>query len=229
MSPAPPASARSRGEPVDAVALDRVPVRHHDGRRAGRRDRARRRRTRRPCACRRPGPRSAAAWIDRPVHHRVAVRQADLDEVDAALDHRLDRGDRRLHGREARPAGSRPGRRGSRRACARRARRCALIPRLPRSSTTGPSSSPNHSAAVWTSLSPRPGEVDQDRRRPGPSSFGQLERPGQRVRGLDRRDDALGLAEQVERGHRLGVGGRARTSARPVVGEVARARGRHPG
>lgn len=44
-----------------------------------------------------------------------------------------------------------------------------------------------------------------------------LERAGQRVRGLDRRDDALGAAQQRERVHRLGVGDLAVLGAAAVA------------
>ena len=55
------------------------------------------------------------------------------------------------------------------------------------------------------------GQVHHDDR-PAAHLDAQLERTGHRVRRLDRRDDALGPAQQPERVHRLGVGDR------PVLG-----------
>src|SRR5665811_2468439 len=46
----------------------------------------------------------------------------------------------------------------------------------------------------------------------GPEFRGEFESAGKGMRGLDRRDDALGLAQQVKRRHRLGV------RCRPVAG-----------
>ena len=75
------------GEAVDAVALDRVPVaHHHDGA-----PRCRHRSTVREDVC--DAAAAAQGQVDgdldrRPVHHRVGVGHADLDDVDAALDHR---------------------------------------------------------------------------------------------------------------------------------------------
>src|SRR5260221_10077408 len=52
------------------------------------------------------------------------------------------------------------------------------------------------------------GQVHQQQR-VGAELRSELERPGQRVRGLDRRDDPLGAAQRGERAHRLSVGDRA--------------------
>ena len=60
-------------------------------------------------------------------------------------------------------------------------------------------------------LVPATGQVDQDHP-VGPELAAQPQRARDRVRRLDRRDDALGAAEQRERVHRLGVGDR------PVLG-----------
>ena len=64
---------------------------------------------------------------------------------------------------------------------------------------------------MCTSLSPRPDRLTTmvgSRPSSAVSSGIDLQRAGQRVRALDRRDDPLGAAEQLERGHRLGVGDR---------------------
>ena len=60
------------------------------------------------------------------------------------------------------------------------------------------------------------GEVDQQQRVRAQLPA-QHQRTGQRVRRLDRRDDALGAAEQREGLHRLGVGDRAVLGAADVV------------
>src|SRR4051794_35582385 len=78
-------------EAVHAVPLDRVPVRHHEHRHVGVRrgllDRAQY-----VAGPQSTGQRSLGGALDRDaVHHRVAVRQADLDHVDPAVDQRLDR------------------------------------------------------------------------------------------------------------------------------------------
>ena len=102
------------GEAVRPVLLDQVPVGHHHGRGAGAGDRL-------DGGEGVPGPdparqRPGAGALDGdPVHHRVAVGHADLDQVDPG------RGPRRRTGPGARPA--RSARRGSRRAGSRPAPR----------------------------------------------------------------------------------------------------------
>ena len=113
-----------------------------------------------------------------------------------------------------RASGSRPSRRASaRRACRARgervgdpldaARRRACSRRRPPASTSA------------RSLSPRP---DRHTRSSSPSRL--REHPGERVRGLERRDDALQARELAERGERLRVGHRdvARAAAVAQVG-----------
>ncbi len=79
---------------------------------------------------------------------------------------------------------------------------------------TGRTTSP----AVCDVLVAAAAEVDQDDR-VGSELAAELQRAGEGVRGLDGRDDALGAAEQAQRLHRLGVGGRE--VGRPAdVGEV---------
>jgi hypothetical protein len=87
-------------ERVDAVPLDEVPVRH-DQRRYARVDR----RLDRPEHVRRPyaaGQRDLTGTLDhRPVHDRVAVREADLDEIDPRAGQGPDRRDAPVDGGEA--------------------------------------------------------------------------------------------------------------------------------
>ena len=108
-----------------------------------------------------------------------------------------------------------------------------LIPRCPSSMAAGPSSRPNHSAAVCDVLVAAAGQVDQDRPASGPSSVRRAtQRAGQGMRGLDRGDDALGAAQQLERRHRLVVrdrlvAGRARCRpGRSAPGRRPGSRGR---
>ena len=76
------------------------------------------------------------------------------------------------------------------------------------------------------SLSPRPERLT---RMVGAGPLrGQPHRAGERVRGLDRRDDPLGAAEQRHRVHRLGVGHRA-VGRRARSRRGTRAPGRRPG
>ena len=126
---------------------------------------------------------------DRTVHDRVGVGQLDLDDVDAGGDHRLHRVDAAVDRRE-------PGRHAADQHAA------VLGPGLVEHDLqvahdrAPPCSSkmPNHFAAVSTSLSPRPERLTRivgcGAERAGPR---QPERAGERVRALDRRDDALGL------------------------------------
>ncbi len=99
MTPTPPRWARALAKRVSPVLLDRVPVRHHHDRctsgggaghdiedglgggPAGQRDLGR-------------------PLDDRPVHQRIGVRQAHLDDVDPVLDHRRDQGHRVRHAGE---------------------------------------------------------------------------------------------------------------------------------
>src|SRR3954447_248541 len=151
-----------RSEPVDAVPLDRVPVRHHHRGHAGRRDRL-------DDAEHVGGPdprleRLLRCRLDRrPVHDRVAVGQADLDHVAAGVHHGAQRLDGTVHIREA--GGQVPDeRRASLGAGARERRPSAHAgtspadssPGLPASSSGRVWPSPNHSIAVPMSLSPRP-------------------------------------------------------------------------
>ncbi|GAA3106947.1 hypothetical protein GCM10020254_61080 [Streptomyces goshikiensis] len=90
------------GEPLDAVAVDGVPVRHHQDRGPGGLVRL-------AHGAQRVGDLDAAAQgdvvgglDDRAVQDRVAVRKADLDDVRAAREDGLDRLDGPVHGGEAR-------------------------------------------------------------------------------------------------------------------------------
>ena len=154
--PAPPALARSAANRVDAVALDGVPVGHHQ-------------RSGVPVAATastvRSTSRGADAAVERllgggldrgAVHHRVAVGQADLDRRRSRR--RPSRAARRCRRRRrgSRRAGSRPARRGRRRGPSRRrSRRTRLTPTGSLGSSSA-SPRPNHSMAVPMSLSPRP-------------------------------------------------------------------------
>ena len=92
MTPQPPALARSVANALDAVALDRVPVGH---------DQAGSPRARHALdgaedvdGLGAVGQRDLGGCLDRrAVHERIAVGEADLDDVDAGLDHRLHHGD----------------------------------------------------------------------------------------------------------------------------------------
>ena len=157
------------------------------------------------------------ALDDRAVHQRVAVGHADLDDVAAGLDQHAHRLDRALDRSGSRPAGSRRARRGRSVAALRaqhRARR-----RAPWSATDGlrPRRRPNHVAAVSMSLSPRPDRLTSDSGVAGRARCPSSMAPGQRVRRLDGRDDALGAAEQAERLHGLVVGGVAVLGAADVA------------
>src|SRR4051794_26849593 len=151
-----------RSEPVDAVPLDRVPVGHHHRGHARLRDRL-------DDAEHVGGPDPALERLlrrrldRRPVHDRVAVGQADLDDVTAGVDHGPQRLDGTVHVRESR--GQVPD---ERRASlgARAGERCASAhagtspadssPGFPASSSGRVWPRPNHSIAVPMSLSPRP-------------------------------------------------------------------------
>ena len=116
------------GEGVRAVVLDEVPVGHDHGRGAGVGDRldGGERVARPDAALQRPG---AGALHRHAVHHRVAVGQSDLDEVDARADspsprQRPQRPRSRWARRGSRRAGSRRARRGPGRGSRRRPRRC---------------------------------------------------------------------------------------------------------
>ena len=232
ISPAPPALGEVGGEALDAVARDEVPVGH--ARAAARRRRGRPRVAREhvvdPGAA---GERLVGGVLDdRAVHERVAVGHADLDDVDAGLDHghASPRSSPRRSG--SRPAGSRSGRPGPR---SRQRRRTSSTARAHRASVAlGSGSSAvrsalvdagrTTSAAVSMSLSPRPERLTSSSAS-GPSSRPDLHGAGERVRRLDGRDDALGAAEQAERLHRLRR--RWRSGTRPGrcrAGRRARAR-----
>jgi MFS family permease len=101
-----PGLGQLAGETVDAVADDRIPVRHHQHRLAGgpvglahRADHV-------------ADPDAAAqgdvvgGLDDRAVQHRIGMREADLDDVGAVVEDRPDRGDAAVDGREA---GRQPG------------------------------------------------------------------------------------------------------------------------
>ena len=205
-----PGGGQVGGEPVDAVALDGVPVGHHDGRRAGGGDRL--------DGAQHVG--GADAQLERllgrgldgrAVHHRVAVGQADLDDVAAGVDHRAERVDAALRRRGSRPAGSRPARRGPRRAAWSKAVRDAI--------TAAPGSRPagrrpgglaeaevlERGAHVLVAAA---GQVDQDRLARA-ARAASVDAPASAWARLDGRDDALGAGEQRHRLHRLGVGDRA--------------------
>src|SRR5579859_819688 len=88
-------------ETLDAVLVDRVPVRHDQDRLAG------------GLVCLPHGPYDVGdpdpaaqgdvvgGLDDRAVEYRVAVRQADLGDVGSAVQHDLDRGDALVDGRES--------------------------------------------------------------------------------------------------------------------------------
>ena len=236
--PAPPAAARSRGEPLDAVALDRVPVGHHEGRARRSRRPPRRCAARRRCGCR---PRSACCGggLDgRAVHHRVAVGQADLDDVAAGLDHRAHRLDptrrRREAGRQVadqrgaalglrrrrRPLRRSPALHGALRRASRSRRRLAGV-------VVGVvSPSPNHSTAVSMSLSPRP---DRFTRIVEP---GQLLRPACSAPASACADSIAGMMPSVRQSSAKASIASASVTGRYVARPVSagrRARGRRPG
>ena len=81
-------------------------------------------------------------------------------------------------------------------------------------------------ATVTMSLSPRPDSADDDRAARADRAADLVER-GDRVRGLERAQDALGAREPLERGERLVVGARDVGDAAGLL-PVARARGRRP-
>src|SRR6266540_2278485 len=135
------------GEAVHAVLLDRVPVGHQQGRHAGGGDRLDR--TEHVAGTQPGSQRDVAGPLDhRPVHHRVRVREPDLDHVDPGVHHRADRLDPALH-------------RGKARRQVTDQHAAVLGPRLPEGdahthASFSRSSRSNHSAAVSMSLSPRP-------------------------------------------------------------------------
>ncbi len=151
------------GETLHPVAQDGVPVRHDQRAGAGRGDLTGRGEdvAQVHAAGQRP---HGGVLDDRAVHDRVAVGNADLDDVDAGLDEDLHRPDRALDGGETHREVADEGRTvvgaallddGADAHCSTP---MALTPPSSSGRRVAPSSSmrPNHSAAVWTSLSPRP-------------------------------------------------------------------------
>ena len=160
-----------------------------------------------------------AAWIDRPVGERVGERHAELDEVGAAVRAGLADAPRGLevgeaahqvgHQRRAPAAPPRRRRRSARRRCS-----TPIVEPSSRAPRRGPCRRGRRG---------RRGRrvVRAPRRR-------RAEHPGDRVRGLERRDDPLERGEPREGGERLVVGDRdvARAAA---CRAGARARGRRRG
>ena len=232
ISPEPPAAARSRGEARRRRSARRGSSRSSPATGAPARRSARRWRARRASGCRPASAASAACWMTGPSITGSEYGRPTSTQVDAAVDHRADRRDRPSTRRDTRPAGSRPARPGPRHArrhvrerhCVTRSSRPSRALRSDRSARR----TEVQSTAVSTSLSPRPDRLTSDRPS-GPSSRARRsQRAGERVRALDRRDDALGPAQQREGVHRLGVGDRLGSS--PGRSRAARrARARRPG
>ena len=104
-----------------------------------------------------------------------------------------------------------------------RPRRCCLE----RADVGPPASEPRMSITWATSLSPRPDRFTQHGLA-RPASAPSRDHPGERVRRLERGDDALGAGQQLEGVEHLGVGDRL-VLGPADGGQVARARGRRPG
>ena len=215
-TPAAFASSRKRSR---AVAVDRVVVAHQH-RSACRRPRARKPRT--SCSVlgeRHAGLESAQArGLDRrPVGHRIGERHAELDHVGAGAGRpaKVDRG--LAVGIARADEGDEPARPLGRAAAVEPRARCARSQRHPEIA----------SATVKMSLSPRPHIFITSRWSSG--SFGRdLDDIGQRVRRLERGDDALQLAHRLERLQRLVVGDRDIFDPAHVVA-ARNAPGRCPG
>ena len=185
-----PRSASSRGEALGPAREERVGVTHEHDRDAARRS------ARRPPARRAALAPAASACGGRGVDHRavgerVAERHAELDQVGAGLG---------VGGRDRAPRSRRPGSRPSGTASAPRARarpaKAAAI-RVRRRSPCA-SCQPSLSSASARSLSPRPDRQIRSIVSPRPPRGARAEHPGDRVRGLERRDDALELGEALE-------------------------------
>ena len=161
--------------------------------------------------------RRAGGVDDRAVGERVGERDAELDQVGAAVGVRLADRARRPRASGSRPSGTasaRPRRRGAARSACR-----ALA--LERRSSRRRRSFASTSAR---SLSPRPEQAHEVELAVARARSDAV----QRVRGLERRDDPLQPRDSPERCQRLGVGdGHVAGAAACRAG--ARARARRPG
>ena len=217
MSPAPPADGEVAGEPVDAVALDRVPVGHHKGRDPVRGDRLDGAQDVRGAGTAAASAWSAAAWIVGPSIIGSEYGQADLDDVDTAVDHRVDRGDARRRRSESRPEGSRRARARPSRLRLREDRADARgrVHAGPRSVAFGPVEQAEPVRGGLDVLVAAAGQADHDGR-----VRAEFLRPTRSAPASACADSIAGMIPSVressaQRVHRLGVGDRL-VVARPV-------------